>query len=130
MLYNTTGTCLSFFYNGYIQAELTVITYNEIGEERRLGSVKADLDTAGDDPLSPDWHRHLVELPGGVNRVVIEGVVGSRGAVVMVDDFEIRSCSTFCTVVVIIYIIRIRIELKYRLYNLATYSLHIYLYFR
>ena len=89
---NTTGLCIEFFYwlnypSGY-QPKISVYTMDEGLDKTEISSVH-DFTQAG-------WNRYLAQLPGGVNRVAIEGIRAAIGQTSLaLDDVIIQRCSVF-----------------------------------
>jgi hypothetical protein len=90
---NTTDMCVELFFQATSSSTLDPSTVSVIVVTEEL-SNKTLVSSNGNEP--PMWNRLFAVLPGGINRVVIQGRRSSSGfSSLSVDDIAILPCSTF-----------------------------------
>jgi hypothetical protein len=90
---NTTNMCVELFFQATSSSKLdpSIVSVIIVTEEL---SNKTLVSSNGNEP--PMWNRLFAVLPGGINRVVIQGRRSSSGfSSLSVDDVAIFPCSTF-----------------------------------
>ena len=92
---NSTGKCIELFYWFYAgdqptsseQMTLSVIALDKERQETRLKELKKG---------PQGWSRMFLDLPDGINQVVVEGRRGMNGKSGMsIDDITIQECNKF-----------------------------------
>ena len=88
---NTTDSCLEFYYWLIADTDTPILSAIAVSEER-LQTVLLSIYQ----PTQPGWNRFYVNLPSGLNRIIIEGQrnqIGQSG--LFVDDVMVALCSNF-----------------------------------